>query len=249
MNQSMGQSAPSGPDVARWVETYVGASLVSWSALHGGDEGIVYRVDLASESFVVRVAPQWETHARLEWAAQVATHAARSVPSVVAPLPIGSAHTTSMHGRAATLFPFVQGSHLNRDHPPHRYDAAKQLAAIHSALLDFPIAGPSQNAVAHMPSELFDRRLDEWLVGTDALLNGVAHGDYYRRNLLCRNDAIVGIVDWVDASRRPLILEVAGATFELCKDDSHNLHFDRADEFILNYQEANGPVPDGMALT
>lgn len=69
------------------------------------------------------------------------------------------------------------------------------------------------------------------------------HGDYYRGNLLCRDRQLVGIIDWHDAQVDPLSVELAAATFELCKDESHALHPDRARGFVRAYLESGGPVP------
>jgi Ser/Thr protein kinase RdoA (MazF antagonist) len=70
------------------------------------------------------------------------------------------------------------------------------------------------------------------------------HGDYYRRNLLCANNKVVGVIDWHDSAIRPLAAELASATFELCKNDEHVLQFDTANEFVRAYREAGGPIHD-----
>lgn len=35
--------------------------------------------------------------------------------------------------------------------------------------------------------------------GSQPSTAGLLHGDLYRRNLLCRDDKVVGLVDWDDA--------------------------------------------------
>ena len=93
------------------------------------------------------------------------------------------------------------------------------------------------------PNALHDPALDEWWASVGpGLTRGPTHGDYYRRNLLCTGGRIVGVIDWHDASIRSLAVELAGATFELCRSDEHVLQCDWADEFVASYRSAGGPV-------
>jgi len=100
------------------------------------------------------------------------------------------------------------------------------------------------------PNALHDPALDEWWASVGpGLTRGPTHGDYYRRNLLCTGGRIVGVIDWHDASIRSLAVELAGATFELCRSDEHVLQCDWADEFVASYRSAGGPVlNDEIAL-
>ena len=44
------------------------------------------------------------------------------------------------------------------------------------------------------------------------------------------------------AAHAPQALELAGATFEFCKDEQHVLSMSRAREFVVDYRAAGGPV-------
>jgi Ser/Thr protein kinase RdoA (MazF antagonist) len=70
---------------------------------------------------------------------------------------------------------------------------------------------------------------------------GVVHGDYYRRNLLCRDRRIVGVIDWHEADVRPLIAEVAFAAWEMAHDDDLRFLPDRA-RFFVNAYANEGPI-------
>lgn len=70
------------------------------------------------------------------------------------------------------------------------------------------------------------------------------HGDYYRRNLLCNDSHVTGVIDWHDAAVRPLALELAGATFEFCRNDEHELDLGRVRDFVAAYRAHGSPVPD-----
>ncbi len=109
-----------------------------------------------------------------------------------------------------------------------------------------PAPGKGAPALPASADDLDDPDLDAWWERVRDLewSAGPTHGDYYRRNLLCANGEIVGIIDWNDAVVRPLAVELAGATFELCRDDEHLLHTDRAEEFVAAYRDAGGPVPE-----
>jgi Ser/Thr protein kinase RdoA (MazF antagonist) len=71
---------------------------------------------------------------------------------------------------------------------------------------------------------------------------GVVHGDYYRRNILCRDRRIVGIIDWHEVRRAPLMSELAFAGFEMAHDDDLSFLPERARVFLDAYRGA-GPIP------
>ncbi len=69
------------------------------------------------------------------------------------------------------------------------------------------------------------------------------HGDFFWRNLLCRQGRIVGLIDWDDAWCGRLIIELAWATWEFGKSpEGDALRRDRATEFLTSYREAGGPA-------
>jgi len=219
--------------------------------LEGGDEAIVLRADSADGPLVVHISPSWRTRAELTWAHSVARYAKKSIPQVVAPLERNRTTLFEFDGRLAAVFPYVCGQMLNREDSLLREKAAKLLAAIHCALQTWdggsrPGPGPGKPALFSDPDGLDDPTLDRWWVRAKkhGFKPGPTHGDYYRRNLLCIGQQILGVIDWHDASVRPLVVELAGATFEFCRNDDHVLDFKRADAFVAAYRNSGGPVPD-----
>jgi Ser/Thr protein kinase RdoA (MazF antagonist) len=103
-------------------------------------------------------------------------------------------------------------------------------------------------------SQLPDEDLDSWLIRwrSDPAIRepaGLVHGDFYRRNILCRDDRIVGLIDWDDVRHDLLIADLAWAVWELAKSqDGTMLLLDRAEAFLSAYEEAGGLVRRAEAL-
>jgi Ser/Thr protein kinase RdoA (MazF antagonist) len=231
------------------AESFVGTIAPRFQWLEGGDEALVLRAESVYGPIVLHVSPPWRTRAELVWAHAAARHARTHVPEVVAPIEHRAGTVFEWRGRPVAAFPFIAGEMLETDDPRLRADAARLLAAIHTTLQDFA-GGPrpepdGDRPVARAdPAALHDPALDAWWMSASSagFTVGPTHGDYYRRNLLCANGRIVGVIDWHDASVRPLALELAGATFELCRNDEHVLSYDRAHEFVAAYCAAGGPI-------
>ena len=75
------------------------------------------------------------------------------------------------------------------------------------------------------------------------LLVAPVHGDFYRRNLLCRDGRIVGLIDWDEARPDVQLREVAWAVWEFGQVGGDRLDFGRAAEFLAAYAEAGGDLP------
>lgn len=226
---------------------FLGQELSPGEWLVGGDEALVLRADGDGVVFVLHASPARLSRAELAWSHAVAKHAGRTVPEVVTAIGRDGETLSAWRDHHLAVYPFVEGSHVNRDDPAHRLGAARLLAKLHRGLLDW--AGGPRPQAAHplsgvpTPPGLSDEGLDDWwrTVG-DGALTTVTHGDYYRRNLICRGQTIVGVIDWHDATIAPLALELAGATFEFCRDAEHELDIGKAQDFANAYREGGGPV-------
>ncbi|MEN8143749.1 MAG: phosphotransferase [Gemmatimonadota bacterium] len=239
------------PGLLEAAEGFLGSSLRSVVELEGGYESLVFRAEGESGPLVLHVSPPWRTRAELAWVHTVVRRAHERVPQAVQPIECGSETIFGWQDRLVTLFPYIEGETLNREDPKLRDEAGRVLASIHVALLNWtggprPDSGPGRPTLPAGPPALEDHDLDRWWesVVDIGLATGATHGDYYRGNLLCRAGRISGVVDWHDAALGPLVLELAGATFEFCKNDDHILQADRAREFLRAYLNAGGPVPD-----
>lgn len=233
------------------VERFIGIEVQPLEWLDGGDEAIVLRAATTLGDVVIHASPIWRTYAELEWVHAVSRHAHLRISEAIAPVECSGQTMFEWKGRIVAVFPFVVGEFLDRDDAILRANAACLLAAIHKSLLDFsggvrPGFGVGSPATpAQEPGDIQDPDLDAWWYSARrrGLEIGPTHGDYYRRNLLCSDHRIIGVIDWHDASVRPLALELAQATFEICRNDKHALQFDRANEFVAIYRAAGGPIP------
>lgn len=219
------------------------------------DEAVAWRAD-GDRPLFIHQSPPWRTREELSWVHGLVARVARTFPQAVAPLTTTTGGTFFEHaGALITLYPFVPGSHLDREEAAHRKAAARLLAELHRVLLDCdapprPQPGPHSPWAAlprqPVPPELEDPELDVWratLLRHADLSRGLVHGDYYRRNLLWSVDRVVGVVDWHEARHDLLLAEVASATWELSKDaTSRSFSSERARAFLDAYAAADGPA-------
>lgn len=229
------------------IETAYGYHIRSASAVAPNDEAVAWR-GVAERALFIHQSPSWRTRDELTWVHRLVTKVAPLLPEAIAPLQTKTATTFVEYGDAfVTLYPFVEGVHLDREDARQRDTAARFLARVHQALLRCempprPEARPhsSWRAVlaqamatqsdARSPSrvllaapeaaELVDNELDAWhgaLVRRSDLRRGLVHGDYYRRNVLWADDRVAALVDWHEAHHDLLVAEVAQATWEFSK--------------------------------
>src|SRR6266567_3810859 len=208
-------------------------SLLPARRLSGGEECEIWLATSDDGPFIVRISPGQRSLAQLGWT-----------------------HTLFLYnGRPVALFPFVEGTPLDREQPVQRDAAAELLARLHCAMLA-DSAAPSQpqrylTETAHLPrledpEALIDPEFDAWhatlLQQPAALTCGPIHGDYYRRNLLVRDGMITAVIDWDNAHPDFLMQEVAWSTWEFCQTASgDDLHPERARAFVQAYRDAGGP--------
>ncbi len=101
-----------------------------------------------------------------------------------------------------------------------------------------------------LPDADLDAELTAWRDGAARTeQRALVHGDFYRRNILCRAGTIVGLIDWDDAHVDLLVTELAWSTWELAKAPTGDtMLIDRASSFIAAYQAAGGPVTSTAIL-
>ena len=230
---------------------WLGEPLVLVAGLDGGEECRVLRLRGASGDYVLHVYPSWRTRDELEWVHGIVAHVARTVPEAVGPVRTDAGSLIPSRDGMLVLSPHVPGSHLDREDARQRAAAARLLARIHRATMDWsgpgrPSSGPGRPTLTvPVPEDLRDAALDAWWEEEGRRTEPVApiHGDYYRRNLLWWNGEISGVVDWSETRVSPLGLELAGAMFELCRRADRSLPRRRAQAFLSSYREGGGPVP------
>ncbi|WP_152363862.1 phosphotransferase enzyme family protein [Microlunatus speluncae] len=191
-------------------------------------------------------------------ACTAADRLARVLPEVVSPLRDSEqAMAFEWAGRPVTLWPFVDGAELDRRDPDLIKEAARLLARLHRAPVAADVSDPdipgednAEAAAALLP----DSGLDDWFRHwrdapvADASV-GWSHGDFFWRNLLCRDGSIVGLIDWDDVRFGRVIIELAWSTWEFGKSDRGDaLRLDRATEFLSAYRQSGGQVDSSADL-
>ena len=225
---------------------YGGDFSEEWTPLKGGYENDVYHV----ADYVVCISPPSRTAENLQWTHMLTRHCAEAVPQVIAPIAAIDGTTVLMwQGRAVSVFPFIAGDLLDLRDMGLVRQAARLLGEIHTAGLgwDKP-KEPSPTGTASIldqpiPDEaayLHDDALDAWVgafFARDDLIIGPVHGDYYRGNILCADGgAIRGIIDWDESEIRPILTEIAWATWEFTHNAAgDDLDMARARDFLHAY--------------
>lgn len=209
--------------------------------LTGGYECDVWRVGY----YVVRMCPAWRSEAELVWTYNFVESCAKSVPEVVAPIKTTSGETFIFHDdRAVLIFPFVEGEKLELSNKDLIWQSAQVLAKIHRASdylpanSERPLSKRDAPQDQPDPKSIQDPDLDAWYNEFTAgeLVMGMTHGDYYRGNILCKGNHIVGVIDWDECEYVPIINEIAWATWELCHTDSGDeLDTMKAARFLYAY--------------
>ena len=226
--------------------------------LDGGEEAAVWRVQSDRGMLVARLSPAWRTTAEVAWVHDLLAYAAQTFAATVAPVPALDGTTAFRWGRRpVAVFPFIAGTHLDREDATLRWAAAHLLAHLHATLRTWtghrprPPSGPGAPTTwprVPDPAGVEDPALDAWYAEwtrTRAPLLPVApvHGDFYRRNLLCRDGRIVGLIDWDEARPDVQLREVAWAVWEFGQVGGDRLDVGRAAAFLAADEEAGGDLP------
>jgi Ser/Thr protein kinase RdoA (MazF antagonist) len=68
------------------------------------------------------------------------------------------------------------------------------------------------------------------------------HNDYFEDNLLERDGAIVGVVDWDETALDWRALEIGNAAWSFSRMDTHAMDLRLAREFLADYESAGGRI-------
>jgi Ser/Thr protein kinase RdoA (MazF antagonist) len=220
--------------------------------LDGGEECAIWRI----RDVVVRIAPAWRSLDELGWVHSLVAHVARSVPEASAPIVALDGTTAFLHdGHPVTLHPFVDGRHMRRT-PSEVAATGSLLARVHAAIADWDAPGPRPPSRGssprtrprvELPEHLRDEALDAWHAGLDRRHRSVIHGDVYRRNILVRDGAVVGLLDWDEAHEDVLPQEIAWTMWECANVDGIRMDGSLARSFLDGYTDAGGRLTDSFA--
>lgn len=208
--------------LANFLGERYGLPISEAEALLGqGDEAAVWWVQGPGRRLIVRASPASRDLEQLTESYALAAVLAGAVAEVTAPVPALDGSLAARCGsRPISVWPFVDGSFLDRGDLDQLRAAAGLLARLH-------------------------RTGTDWLRDGKPGF-GLVHGDFYSRNLLVRDGKITGLIDWDDARIERLDAELAWATWELAKSPAgDDLLFDHARMFLDAYHRAGGPGRPG----
>jgi Ser/Thr protein kinase RdoA (MazF antagonist) len=213
-----------------------------------GDECDIWRVDTSRGAIALRMSPASRSEAQLIWSHRLLAFVATRVPEAVAPMATMQDKTLiEWEGRAVSVYPWVEGEAATLETPHLCQLAASLLARLHKAMRNWLEPAPRQASGEGQPAELADTELDRTLAEIERsreLVRGSIHGDYYPRNLICREGRIVAVIDWDESHDDLLVQELAWAVWEFAQHPSDaDLRIDGARHFLAAYAGEGGPVP------
>lgn len=230
------------------VRERYGVVADSAEEITGGTASILWR--LHSEPTVVVRLSRYYPLADQQWSCRVAAEFAGKLPEAIAPLKASDGEAAfPWQGQAITVWPFVMGAPLDRQNPVELRQAARLLARLHNAARAFPSLSEGKaperddtDAKVLLPDPELDEWLQSWEEHSDEHV-GWIHRDFFPGNVLCRDEQIVGLVDWDEVEWGPLINELAWSVWEFAKSPSGDeLIVGQALEFLSEYERAGGPV-------
>lgn len=115
--------------VAR-IEREYGFRIQAISKVAPSDEAAVWRAE-AERPLLIHQSPPWRTGEELAWVHALVAQVAGTFPLAIAPLATTSGATFLEHGGSLiTVYPFVEGTHLDREDAAQREAAARILAEL-----------------------------------------------------------------------------------------------------------------------
>lgn len=254
-------SVPTPSDgLLRAVEERYGLAVSVHRRLEGGYANDVFLVESPRGLLVLRRAHSPTDRESIAWEHALVARLAREVRQVPVPLPAldGSTFFT-FHGDAVWLVPAIDGRPADRGDERHRVEAARLLGRLHRAAsaLDVQprpgidgLAQLRRLGVDGLPASLRDGvrrcRREALALLDDAAAQrprtGMVHGDYFPGNVLVREGAAVGLVDWEEAHVGWPAADLANGAWEFCRHPSGvDLDREAAARFGSAYREAGGP--------
>jgi Ser/Thr protein kinase RdoA (MazF antagonist) len=240
---------------------YEGAPFTVLARLEGGWANDVFVLESSAGRAVLGIKYPPSDPASIAWEHALVLQLAGNVPEVVAPVRARDGSTFFFEdGDAVWIVPFVDAEPSGYEHASA---AAALLGRLHAVTARLDVAArPSPEGLAQLRSLDGTGLPPEWqaritplhaealellrVLETRDLVHGVVHGDFFRGNLLVREDKIVAIVDWEEAHLAPLVSELANGVWEFTKSKvTDDFDRDAAASFVASYRDAGGPVPPG----
>lgn len=241
------------PELQAFVDRYDQGRLIAFAGIEGGAENTNYRVALDSGEYVLTLVERGSS-SELPFMVALLEHLYQA--GLPVPLVLRQRDGTAigeMHGLPALLQPFLFGKHVSTPNTHQCREVGMLLARLHQAgmsCLSSAHANPrgvewvlqKGRAQAHtleaVDGELLQGMLDEFQreqVAIGHLPHSVIHGDLFRDNVLFDGNHLSAALDFHNASRGPMLFDVAVCANDWCSTASGELDHARTDALLAGY--------------
>ena len=251
----------------RFLTRYGVGALVSAKGIAEGVENSNYLVETTQGRFILTLYEKRVAEADLPYFLALKTHLAERGLAVPRPIPDRDGQALQvLQGRPACLIEFLPGVSLTEPTPAHCFAAAEALGRMHKAARDFTLVranalslggwqrlaeacGPRADEVAPRLSAAIAEELayleTNWPVD---LAHSTIHADLFPDNVLVRDGAVTGLIDFYFACTdiRAYDLAVMHTSWAFSADGSTH-HADRAAALDAGYAASHGLTADEAA--
>jgi Ser/Thr protein kinase RdoA (MazF antagonist) len=210
-------------------------------------------------AYVVRA--EHRSVASVRWEHELVAFLAEEVPEVVAPIPASDGSTfLERDGQVVSLFPYVEGEHIERTDESVRSELPNVLGRIHARASAWSErkqrpGQPSfrtldwesnlwwdRSLVDRTPllDDAFDRTV-AWVANAPDLRICAIHGDFNPGNVLAREGKVVAVIDWSFSRLDWAAADLACMTGLLAVQADGSLDERIVDEAVTPYADAGGP--------
>jgi len=220
-----------------------------------GEESVGWRVETDRGTVAVQRFPAWRSPSDVAWVHERIAEIRAHVPEAVGPMrALDGSTLVPLEDGILSVFPFVVGEPLDPDDEALRIDAARLLSRMHVAGSSIevpprpmpPWGRPEDERSVPDDPVMVDPELAAWerTLTERRLVRGLIHGDFYPRNVLCRDGRVAGVIDWMETDVAPLVYELGWVLWEFSQNAAgDDLDVERARRFLGAYRAAGGRVP------
>jgi Ser/Thr protein kinase RdoA (MazF antagonist) len=197
----------------------------------------------------------------VRWEHELLAFLAGEVPEVCAPIraPDGSTFI-AREGQVVSVFPYVEGEHIERSDERIRAQLPEVLARMHKRALAWHVTEqrperPSYSQIDWHSNLWWDWSLidktpvlerafaesREWVISAPQLTTCAVHGDFHPGNILARHAKVVTIVDWSFARLDWAALDLAFLVGVLGVNEDGSIDAAVVERAIGTYADADGP--------
>ena len=253
--------------VRRFLQCYPVGSLRHIQGITAGLANSNYRVDTDQGRYVLTLFEDYNARQiapLLAFSSYLARHGL-PCPRPISPLrPNGNScqqagrHWHALNGRPASLVPWLPGSSPMQPTPRQTRAIGSALARLHRLGQNYRGPLPRGLGADWNPNQLIALRprlaRSQRLLLQRELLNltrlplaqlpsGPIHSDLFRDNSLFQGHRLTGLLDLYDASRGPLLYDLAVAVNDWCSSNDGSLHRPRLHALLRGYQHHRQLTP------